>query len=268
MHESVMDKFGVFVNAYLRPQTGTPMDVLDVGSRAIGQGTPTHRATIVAHGWRYVGLDIEAGENVDLLVSDGYNWNALADDSYDVVLCSQVLEHTRYPWRLVQEMSRVLRPRGLAFLAAPSAGHVHRYPEDCFRYYPDGLSALATAAGLLVLEAHVQHRPVYRSNLWLDALLIAQKPQRSAADAGRERGRLQLSRLASSVEVRSEQLAGVDFSPWAPHASPFPDYSASAPRTVLADRDAALAERFDPVRRLTETWRHLSRALRALLRPL
>jgi SAM-dependent methyltransferase len=110
MHESAMDKFRVFVDAYLRPQAGASLEVLDVGSRAVGNGSPTHRAAIVAHGWRYVGLDIEAGENVDLQVSDGYDWKMVEDDSFDVVLCSQVLEHTRYPWRLTQEMARVLRP--------------------------------------------------------------------------------------------------------------------------------------------------------------
>jgi hypothetical protein len=72
MHESAVDKFEVFVDAYLRPQAGTVLEVLDVGSRAIGSGSSTHRATIIARGWRYVGLDIEAGENVDLGEADSF----------------------------------------------------------------------------------------------------------------------------------------------------------------------------------------------------
>jgi SAM-dependent methyltransferase len=266
MHESAMDKFRVFVDAYLRPQAGASLEVLDVGSRAVGNGSPTHRAAIVAHGWRYVGLDIEAGENVDLQVSDGYDWKMVEDDSFDVVLCSQVLEHTRYPWRLTQEMARVLRPLGLAFLTSPSTGHVHRYPEDCFRYYPDGLSALAAASGLQVVEAHIQHRLVYRSNLWRDALLIAQKPIRTPDEAGRERARLQLSRLACRSNLLSEHLAEVDFSPRAPRPSQFPDFSKSTSKNVFADRDAALAKTFDPVRRLAEVRRHLSLAVKVLTR--
>lgn len=268
MHESAMDKFGVFVDAYLRPQSGTALDVLDVGSRAIGHGSPTHRAAIVAHGWHYVGLDIESGENVDLQVSDDCDWKIIEDDSYDVVLCSQVLEHTRYPWRLTQEMARVLRPLGLAFLASPSTGQVHRFPEDCFRYYPDGLSALAVAAGLQVVEAHVQHRIVYRSNIWLDALLVAQKPMRPPNEAGRERARLQLSRLASRAELRPEDLGDVDFSPRMSRSSQFQDFSALAPRSTFIDRDAALARKIDPVRRLIEARRHFSRAIKVLTRRL
>jgi len=118
---------------------------------------------IVANGWNYLGIDMEPGENVDLVLADGYDWKEIADNSFDVVLCSQVMEHARYPWRLAQEIARVLRPRGLALLVAPSAGHVHRYPEDCFRYFPDGLPALAATAGLSVIESYVQQRSVYRS---------------------------------------------------------------------------------------------------------
>jgi SAM-dependent methyltransferase len=268
MHESAVDKFEVFVDAYLRPQAGTFLEVLDVGSRAIGDESATHRATIIAHGWRYVGLDIEAGENVDLLVSDGYDWTTVDDDSFDVVLCSQVLEHARYPWRLTQEIARVLRPLGLALLIAPSTGPVHRYPEDSFRYYPDGLSALAAAAGLRVVEAHVQHRLVYRSNLWLDAVLIAQKPVRTPDEAGRERARLQLSRLAGRSDLTPAHLAGVDFSPRVAQPSQFPDFSVSPPKNALANRDATLAKKFDPVRRLAEARRHLSLAINTLTRPI
>ena len=268
MHESAMDKFGVFLNAYLRPHAATSLEVLDVGSRAVGKESPTHRAAILAQGWRYIGLDIEAGENVDLQVSDGCDWRIIEDDSFDVVLCSQVLEHTRYPWRIAQEIARVLRPLGLVFLASPSTGPVHRYPYDCYRYYPDGLSALARASGLLVIEAHVQQRFVYRSNLWLDALLVAQKPMRAPDEAGRERARLQLSRLAARSDLWPEHLAEVDFSPRVSRPSPFPDFSAAAPKNAFVERDAALAKKFDPVRRLAEARRHLSRAIKALTRPL
>ena len=106
MHESAFDKFQVFVRAYLGSYAGQPLDVLDVGSRAVGTGSASHRSTILANGWNYFGIDLEAGENVDLVVADGYDWKEISDDRYDVVLCNQVLEHARYPWRLTQEIAR------------------------------------------------------------------------------------------------------------------------------------------------------------------
>ena len=206
------------------------------------------------------------GENVDRVIADGYDWQEIGDDRYDVVLCSQVLEHTRYPWRVTQEIARVLRPRGLTLLIAPSAGHVHRYPEGCFRYYPDGLPALVAAAGLQVVEFYVQHRRVYRDNTWLDAVAVAQKPLRAPLDAGRERARLELGRLALKSGLGPDHLASVDFAPTTSAPSPFADVAASGPGSAFADHDAMLARKLDPLRRLREARRHLSRAIKTLTR--
>lgn len=268
MHDSAMDKFQVFLDAYLKDCAGGPLAVLDVGSCAIGgPETGTHRPAIEARGWTYRGADITAGPNVDIVLADGYDWREIDSDSCDVVLCSQVLEHTRYPWRVVQEIARVLRPRGLAFLAAPSAGHVHRYPEDCFRYYPDGLPALAHASGLTVVDANVQRRPVYRSNIWYDAVAVLQKPELSPAEAGRWTARRQLSGLSLRENVEPSDLASVSF---APHAAAPSRIAAFAPRSgpgAFEDRDAELARGADPLRRVLNVRRHLSAALKALTRP-
>lgn len=268
MHQSAFDKFTVFVEHYLDPHRATRLSVLDVGSRAIGQDTGSHRPAIVGRGWDYRGMDLEAGPNVDLVVEDGYDWREIEDDSHDVVLCSQVLEHTRYPWRLVQEIARVLRPRGLAFLITPSRGHVHRYPEDCFRYYPDGLPALGHAAGLAVIEAHVQTRSVYRSNLWLDAAAVLQKPLLGPVEAGQARARLDLARLSMKPDVTAQDLAAVDFAARITTPSVFGDLASTAPGTAFRDRDAALAKRARLSWRLAETRQHLSRALKTLTRPI
>jgi len=162
--------------------------------------------------------------------------------------------------------ARVMRPRALTLLIAPSTGHVHRYPEDCFHYYPDGFPALVSAAGLQVVESHVQHRLVYRSNIWLDAAAVAQKSLRSPLEADRERARLELSRLALKSDVIPDDLTSVDFAPKLSAPSPFADFAAFSPGHSFADRDATLARKFDPLRHLGEAIRHLSRAIKILTR--
>jgi len=182
MHESCLDSLRVFIDAYLAPYTDEKLAILDVGSAVVEPTQPSDRTAITCVQWKYIGLDIMPGHNVDVVVADPYRWSEIADASVDVVICNQVLEHAEWFWLTVQEIARVLKPRGLAMLIAPSAGLVHRFPTDCWRFYPDGLPAVARYAGLTVLENHRQMLPLYRkSNRWRDAALIAQKPDGAGA---------------------------------------------------------------------------------------
>jgi SAM-dependent methyltransferase len=71
------------------------------------------------------------------------------------VLCTQVLEHTPSPARLLAECARVLRPGGVLILTAPFSFRVHSEPHDYFRYTKYGLDSLIGSQGLAVriLEA-------------------------------------------------------------------------------------------------------------------
>jgi SAM-dependent methyltransferase len=183
MHDSAFEKAQVFRRAYLAPYEGEPLTILDVGSAVVADGHRSNKEAFANPGWRYVGLDLEPAPNVDLVVEDPYDWRELADASVDVVACSQVLEHTEFFWITILEIARVLRPGGLAFIVAPGSGPLHRYPVDCWRFYDDGLPALARWGDLVVLEARVQWRPVFaRGNQWRDAAAVLQRPIRTAPD--------------------------------------------------------------------------------------
>jgi hypothetical protein len=93
----------------------------------------------------YIGADMVEAEGVDLLLSDPYHI-PLADNSLDLVVCGQMLEHCEFFWLSFQEMVRVLKPDGYLFLIAPSAGPEHRFPVDCYRFYPDAFRGLAKHA--------------------------------------------------------------------------------------------------------------------------
>ena len=140
-------------------------DVLDVGSCDVNG---TYRSLFEDH--NYVGMDVAAGKNVDIVVKDHYNWREIADASFDVVISGQCLEHVEFPWLTVKEAARVLRPGGTFLLIVPSAGPVHRYPVDCYRYYPDGLRALAKWAELTTV-----HCGFGEKSQWNDVYLVAQK---------------------------------------------------------------------------------------------
>ena len=48
-----------------------------------------------------------------------------ADESVDVVVCNQVLEHLKNVWLPMTEMHRVLRPGGHAVLSVPNLASLH-----------------------------------------------------------------------------------------------------------------------------------------------
>lgn len=54
-----------------------------------------------------------------LLCADGYEL-PFADASFSLVLLIAVLEHTREPWRLLQEARRVLKPGGRVLIVVPN----------------------------------------------------------------------------------------------------------------------------------------------------
>jgi SAM-dependent methyltransferase len=169
-----------FTQKYLEPRRQEALVILDLGSYDYNG---TYRPLFDRKPWRYTGLDLAAGPNVDVVLHDPYRWREIKSGHADVLVSGQTFEHTEYFWLTIAEIARVLKVGGLACMIAPSAGDEHRYPVDCWRFYPDGLRAMARYAGLEVLEAWTQweDRPEYdqESNKWHDSVLVARKPQDS-----------------------------------------------------------------------------------------
>jgi SAM-dependent methyltransferase len=66
----------------------------------------------------------------------------LPDASFDVAVTSSCFEHSEFIWLTYLENLRILKPPGLLYLNVPSNGPFHRYPVDCWRFYPDSGVAL------------------------------------------------------------------------------------------------------------------------------
>lgn len=197
MHITSYDAMSRFVADHLESSRGRRLEILDVGSQDVNG---SYRPLFGDPAWRYIGADMVAGKNVDIVLRDVYSWRALRSASFDVVVSGQTLEHVEYPWMTVMEVARVLKPAGICCLIAPSAGREHRYPLDCWRFYADGVRALARYAALDVVEAYTFHDESDSSgapNLWHDTVLVATKtPSPSPATSLVVAARRALSRLA------------------------------------------------------------------------
>jgi len=177
MHQSSFDKMEKFRARYLEGRNSEPLVILDLGSQDING---SYRPLFAVPPWKYVGIDLAAGPNVDIVLNDPYDWREVAPESADVIVAGQTFEHTEFFWETARQITRALKPNGICCIIVPSSGPEHRYPVDCWRMYPDGLRAVARYAGLEVLEAETQWEdlPQYdnESNKWHDSVLVAQKP--------------------------------------------------------------------------------------------
>jgi SAM-dependent methyltransferase len=74
----------------------------------------------------------------------------MADGTYDLVLCSQVLEHVAEPVTVLKEIRRVLKPGGQAWVSAPLFYEEHEIPHDFYRYTQFAWRRMADEAGFTV----------------------------------------------------------------------------------------------------------------------
>jgi SAM-dependent methyltransferase len=100
----------------------------------------------------YLGVDIEDGEafgmrrRQDITYYDGGRL-PFPDESFDHVLCTEVLEHIAAPHAFLADLRRVLRPGGSLILTIPWSARMHYLPNDYLRFTRYGLA-------LLLREAH------------------------------------------------------------------------------------------------------------------
>lgn len=112
-------------------ECGENKKILDVGC-----GVKPYRELFKAD--TYIGIDVDGGGLSDEVKKvdhffDGKNI-PFPDGHFDVVICSEVLEHAEYPEYLLKEMRRVIRPEGKLFLTMPFVWPEHGIPFDFQRF--------------------------------------------------------------------------------------------------------------------------------------
>jgi SAM-dependent methyltransferase len=188
MHQSSLDNMRYFKEAYLKGSEKYPLIVFDLGSSDVNG---SYRELFDHPPWNYKGLDVATGKNVDIVLKDNYRWKEIKSNSVDVLISGQAFEHIEFFWITILEIARILKPGGLCCIIAPSTGPEHKYPVDCWRFFPDGFSALARFARLKVEKSinrsQEEDKQSSGKDMWKDTVLICRKRRPSFFYAYRHR---------------------------------------------------------------------------------
>lgn len=173
MHQSAMDNGKQFFDTYAKHKDSGL--VVDIGSQNVN-GT---LKDLLPEQFKYVGLDFEKGNNVDIVLDDAYQF-PLESDSADIVVSSSCLEHSEFFWLTFLEMVRITKPDGLIYLNMPSSGEYHAYPVDCWRFRLDAAKALMNWANregykVALLEGYTDPEPP-----WQDLVCVFVKDEQFA----------------------------------------------------------------------------------------
>lgn len=175
MHPSALQLGGAFLNAYAREGAR----VVDLGAYDVNGSL----RSVCPPTMTYIGVDMEAGPGVDLVVEPGQPL-ALPDGYADLVVSSSAFEHDDAFWVTFLDLVRITKPGGFIYMNVPSNGHVHRHPGDCWRFYPDAGRALERWARrqgrpVTLIESFVGER---RGGFWNDFVAVFGTGEREGAE--------------------------------------------------------------------------------------
>ena len=114
---------------------------LDVGAQA---------GPYAVHFPNRIALDIRRGPGVQV-IGDAQALG-IGGAAFDVVLCTEVLEHLPEPQKAIDEFERVLKPGGTLLLTTRFVFPIHDAPHDYYRYTKYGLKYLLRRFEIVTVE--------------------------------------------------------------------------------------------------------------------
>jgi SAM-dependent methyltransferase len=149
-HASVIEWF--LAEAAQQPYQFNKKRILEVGSKYVN-GSVRPVIEKLCSPKEYIGVDIESGKYVDVILPAEKLMEYFGENSFDVVISTELLEHVK-DWRLViNNMKDVLKPKGLLFVSTRSYGFpYHGYPYDYWRYEIEDIKKIFSDFIILFLE--------------------------------------------------------------------------------------------------------------------
>lgn len=170
MHPSSMENMKKAKAKYLKHINQNSI-ILDVGGRGLSSDR-SYQSLFPES--RYHIADIQPGIGVTDIMPGPYDL-PFNNETFDLVVSGQMLEHCSNPFKSVAEMKRVMKPNAFIVLIAPSEGPYHD-SQDCWRFMKDSWRAIAEDVGLELVDQWITNNaPDQRSRKWKDNVFVGRK---------------------------------------------------------------------------------------------
>ncbi len=159
--------WGLVTPTLARMQESKTGRFLEIGSR--GRSGITRGDVFAFPGWDYVGFDIMAGDNVDV-VGDAHELSQhFPCNHFDGVAAFAVLEHILMPWKLMLELNKVMKMGAIGVFVTHQAYPLHDAPWDFWRFSDRAWAGLMNpATGFEIIETKMSE-PAYLVSRWAHA---------------------------------------------------------------------------------------------------
>lgn len=156
----------VFAGKCLLPERVKGKRIIDVGACDFNGSV---RPLLEAYGpSEYIGIDMIPGPGVDRVINADNLIDAYGRESFDIVVCMETMEHSRYWRKTLTNIKQILKPGGYMVITAPAPGYFyHGHPTDFWRYTPEDFKNLLEDFKIITTE-YDEHGP--------GSFIFAQKP--------------------------------------------------------------------------------------------
>jgi ubiquinone/menaquinone biosynthesis C-methylase UbiE len=118
----------------------------------IGCGEQPMRTFITDLGGEYISVDLQQNSSNNVKVEANITNIPLANDYFDLILCTEVLEHVPDIFLALQELARLIRPNGVILITIPFVYPLHEEPFDFTRVTPHLIKVLSDKLNLQILQ--------------------------------------------------------------------------------------------------------------------
>lgn len=81
------------------------------------------------------------------------NSNIIHSNKFDIIICTEVLEHTNNPFDAMNELYRIVKPNGIVAITTPFNFRIHNPLPDNWRFTEYGLKLLCSKFSELTIES-------------------------------------------------------------------------------------------------------------------